>query len=183
MIVERAVTAGLAALALAGCGVTGNFRHDPGYASFHAPRELDRDLGLSLGPLPLRLARLVVDDEELAPLLEELRAVRVYSYGTTGEPERIARALDETRAKLVDEGWLPLAVVREDMALTAVLLRIDDEGRNRGLAVIAQEPTEVVLVNLIGNVRLDLFSEYMAEIDVETPGIEIDPRALEASVR
>jgi hypothetical protein len=51
------------------------------------------------------------------------------------------------------------------------------------MAVIVQDPTEVVLVNLIGNVRLDLFAEYMAELDVEMPRIDIDPQTLEARVR
>jgi hypothetical protein len=51
------------------------------------------------------------------------------------------------------------------------------------MAVIVQEPTEVVLVNLIGNVRLDLFAEYMAELDVDTPKIDIDPKTFEARVR
>jgi hypothetical protein len=61
-----------------------------------------------------------------------------------------------------------------------VLLRADEAGRHRGLAVISQDPTEVVLVNLIGNVRLDLFTQYMTELGVETPGIEIDPQTLRA---
>jgi hypothetical protein len=51
------------------------------------------------------------------------------------------------------------------------------------LAVIVQDPQEVVLVNLIGNVRVDLFADYMAELEVDTPGIEIDPRTFEARVR
>ena len=63
------------------------------------------------------------------------------------------------------------------------MLRPDDNGRNHGMAVIVQDPTEVVLVNLIGNVRLDLFGEYMAELDIDAPPIEIDPQTLEARVR
>jgi hypothetical protein len=60
------------------------------------------------------------------------------------------------------------------------LLRPGTGGANRGLTVIVQEPTEIVLVNLIGNVRLDLFNDYMAEVEVDTPPIEIDPATLQA---
>jgi hypothetical protein len=42
-----------------------------------------------------------------------------------------------------------------------VLLQPAEHGRNgnRGLAVLVQDRSEVVLVNLIGNVRLDLFAQ------------------------
>ena len=51
-----------------------------------------------------------------------------------------------------------------------------------GLTVIVQEPDEVVLVNLIGNVRLDFINGYMAEAGVALPPIEIDPATLQASL-
>ena len=64
-MLARTVAAALAALLIAGCGITGNFRHDPGYAAFGEPGPLaeDREFGISLGPLPLAFARLVVDDD------------------------------------------------------------------------------------------------------------------------
>jgi hypothetical protein len=72
-----------AASLVTGCGITGNFRHDPGYADFRSPGPwaTDRQIGLSLGPLPLKLARLVLDEDdepELHGILKGLRAVRVY---------------------------------------------------------------------------------------------------------
>ena len=44
---------------LTACGITGNFRNDPGYADFGPLQSLDAesDFGLSLGPLPLPLVR------------------------------------------------------------------------------------------------------------------------------
>ena len=89
-MLARTVAAALAALLIAGCGITGNFRHDPGYAAFGEPGPLaeDRELGISLGPLPLAFARLVLDDDpEVGPILKDLRAVRVYSYGATRDAE------------------------------------------------------------------------------------------------
>jgi hypothetical protein len=182
----RTVAATLAALLSSGCGITGNFRHDPGYAAFDAlgPVTEDREFGISLGPLPLAVARLVLDDEpEMEPILKELRAVRVYSYDVSGNAERAAEHVRTIQSDLVADGWLALITVNEDAERTAVLLRPDGEGRNRGLAVIVQDPHEVILVNLIGDIRLDLFTEYMAELDVETPEIEIDPQTLAASAR
>ena len=185
-MLARTIAAALAALLIAGCGITGNFRHDPGYAAFGEPGPLaeDRELGLSLGPLPLAFARLVVDDDpEMGPILKDLRAVRVYSYGATRDPESTARHVRAIQSRLLDDGWIALITVREQAEETAVLLRPDSGGGNRGLAVIVQDAQEVVLVNLIGNVRLDLFADYMAELDVDTPGIEIDPQTLAARVQ
>jgi hypothetical protein len=184
MNMRRTMTAGFIALLLAGCGVSGNFRHDPGYAAFGRPGPLvgQRELGLSLGPLPLALARFVMaDDEEIGAILQELRAVRVYVYDVTRDSESVARHLREVQADLIADGWLPLVTVKDGTEQVAVLLRAGEEGRNRGLAVIVHDSTETVLVNLIGNVRLDLVGSYLAELDVATPPIELDPATLRAA--
>jgi hypothetical protein len=183
----RTLTVVIPALLLAGCGITGNFRNDPGYAEFGSPGPLDtnREFGLSLGPLPLRLARWVFDDdEEFGPMLKDLRAVRVYTYEVAHDPEDVAQRIREMQSGLVEDGWLAIVTVREENELVSVLLQPAEHGRNgnRGLAVIVQDPSEVVLVNLIGNVRLDLFAEYMVDLDIEMPRIEIDPTTLQARV-
>jgi uncharacterized protein DUF4252 len=182
----RALAAGAVAVLLTGCGITGNFRNDPGYAAFGSPGPLatDRELRISLGPLPLKIAKVFLDDDaELSPMLEDLRAVRVYTYDVAGDTEGVARRVHETQSELRDAGWISLVAVREDEELTSVLLRAGSGGRNEGLAVIVQDATEVVFVNLIGDVRLEFFDDYMAELEVEAPSIEIDPATLQAHVR
>ena len=175
------------AVLLTGCGITGNYRHDPGYAAFDSPGlwDTDREFGLSLGALPLGFARFVFDDDpEFGPMLRELRAVRVYTYDVKHDAHDVAQRLEAMHSDLVANGWMPIVYVREDDELVSVLLQPAKHGRggNRGLAVIVQDPSEVVLVNLIGNVRLDQFSEYMVDLDVEMPHIEIDPETLQARV-
>jgi hypothetical protein len=184
-MLARTLILGVAALLLGGCGITGNFRNDPGYADFDALRGLDAesDFGLSLGPLPLKIAGLVLDEddeEELKPLLRDLRAVRVYTLEGLADAEAVSTGVEQLTAQLTDDGWLNVIAVREEDELTSVFLRPGRDFAHRGLAVIVQEPDEVVLVNLIGNVRLDLFNGYMAEADVDVPAIEIDPNTLQA---
>jgi hypothetical protein len=174
-------------LLLTGCGITGNYRSDPGYAEFDSPGALDtnREVGISLGSLPLGLARFVLDDDpEIGPLLRELRAVRVYTYDVEHDAEDVARRLEAMRSELVANGWMTIVTVREDDENVSVLLQPAEQGRdgNRGLAVMVQDQSEVVLVNLIGNVRLDLFADYMIDLEVELPHIEIDPETLHAQV-
>jgi hypothetical protein len=182
----------LRTLALAGlipfltaCGITGNFRNDPGYADFGPLQRLDgeSDFGLSLGPLPLQIAKWAThDDEDLGPMLRDLRAVRVYTIEGIADAEDAAARAKEVTADLTSDGWLPVAAVRDGEDLTSVLLRPDKNFTHRGLAVIVQEPDEVVLVNLIGEIHLDFINGYLADLDVDVPPIEIDPDALQAAL-
>ena len=187
-MLTRTLTLGASSLLLAGCGITGNFRHDPGYADFGALQNLSADshVGLSLGPLPLKIAAWGIDlaededDEEIGSFLRELRAVRVYTFeGVEEDPAEVESEVKELTAELARDGWLNIAAVREESELTSVFLRPDKNFTHHGLVVVVQEPDEVVLVNLIGNIRLDFIDGYMADLDVHVPPIEIDPAALE----
>ena len=184
----RTLTLGALVLLLEGCGITGNFRHDPGYADFGALQQLQADshIGLSLGPLPLKIAAWGInlaedeDDEDVGSFLRELRAVRVYTFeGVEEDPANVANGVKELTAELARDGWLNIAAVREESELTTVFLQPDKNFTHHGLVVVVQEPDEVVLVNLIGNIRLDFIDGYMADLDVHVPPIEIDPAALE----
>jgi hypothetical protein len=182
-MLARTFVLGITTLPLVACGLTGNFRHDPGYADFSSLQRLDaeRDFGISLGPLPLQVAKWVLhDDEDVGPLIRELRAVRVYTFEDIANPGDVATGVDELTAELAAEGWLNVVAVRDGDETTSVFLRPDKDFVHHGLAVIVQEPDEVVLVNLIGNVRLDFINGYMAEIDVDVPPIDIDPATLQA---
>jgi hypothetical protein len=179
----RTLTLAALTLLLSGCGITGNFRHDPGYASFDslAPLGADREVALSLGPLPIKVARLFIDDEpEIRSLLAELRAVRVYTYELGPRMENVAQAVEELRSALHGDGWFSVVAVSDGDEHTSVLLRPGKNGNNRGLTVIAGEPGELVLVNLIGNVRLDFVDGYMTELGIETPPLEIDAASVQA---
>jgi hypothetical protein len=94
----------------------------------------------------------------------------------------VASRVRATHAELLRDGWLPIATVREADEFVAVLLKIG-EHENEGLTVLITEPEEVTFVNLIGDVRLDFINEYLADIDVDTPRIEIDPETLQAHAR
>ena len=186
-MLTRTLTLGASSLLLAGCGITGNFRHDPGYADFGALQNLSADshIGLSLGPLPLKIAAWGIDldededDEEIGSFLRELRAVRVYTFeGVEEDPAEVESEVKELTAELARDGWLNIAAVREESELTSVFLRPDKNFTHHGLVVVVQEPDEVVLVNLIGNIRLDFIDGYMADLDVHVPPIEIDPATL-----
>jgi hypothetical protein len=51
----------------------------------------------------------------------------------------------------------------------SVLVRAGRDDRVRGMAVMAQEEDEVVLINLIGDFRPEMFNAFMAELDIDAP--------------
>lgn len=168
--IARFAAAGVLAM-LAGCGITGNFRLDPGFARFSPGlRDTDREFGLSLGVLPIRIAKAFTkDDPELSGVLGSLKAVRVYIYAVDGHPRRVRRQIEDTRQRLIDRGWERVVAVRDDGEFATALVRVDSPERIDGLAVMMQDSEQVVLINLIGNIRPETFAMLMDEIDVEIP--------------
>jgi hypothetical protein len=184
-MLARTLILGASVWVLGGCGITGNFRNDPGYADFSSLRRLEAesDIGISLGPLPLEIAKWALhDDEDVGPFLRELRAVRVYTFDGVADAAEAATGVEQIAADLTGDGWLHVIAVREGDEVTSVFLRPGSNFTHRGLAVVVQEPNEVVLVNLIGNVKLDLIAGYMQELDVEMPPLAIDPATLQAAL-
>jgi len=161
-----------AGLSLSACGISGNLRYHEGFADFGSPGmgQTDRELALSLGPLPLKIARaLTKHDPELSTMLKGLKGVRVYTYEIDGDPYRVMRRLESAWTRLSSRGWMPIATVRDDGELVSVLVRAGREDRVRGMAVMVQEEDEVVLINLIGDFRPEMFNAFMTELDIDAP--------------
>lgn len=179
----RRITFGLlgicGVLMLAGCGIFGNLRMNPGYADFGSARirGSERDLALSLGPLPLMLARrLSRDDPKALETLRDLKAIRVYTYRTDREFKKLRNRAKFTAAQLADRDWTPVLTVRESDGFVSALFRIDGD-HVRGLAVIAQDQSELTLINLIGEIHPEMFGDYVAAFDVDDPNIAIEANA------
>jgi len=170
----------LAVAALSGCGITGNLHGNPGYADFVSPgiADTDREFALSLGPLPLKLARAFLDeddDPEAAAILKGLRGVRIYVYEIDGDEVRVQERVGRTADRLLRQGWEPMVAVREDGEFARVMVRMDGPERIRGLVVMAQDHDELILVNLIGELRPEMFNEYMTGLDIDAPRVAIGP--------
>lgn len=169
----------VACVLLADCGILGDLRLNPGYAAFGSPglRDTNRDFALSLGPVPIKLARLVMHgDAEMSSMLEGVKAVRVYTYEVDGDVERVLVRMEAIRARLVEQGWQQLVAVRDDGELVAALVRMDEPGKIRGMAVILQDGEDLTLVNVIGNIRPENFGAMMGELDIDVPTMSISPR-------
>lgn len=168
----RSAAAAAVILLLTGCGITAG--RGAGFASFAPPADADRVMGISIGSLPLKLARVVVDDDdpEAAMVLKGLRGVRVFIY-TLDDPVS-ADALAPTLDRLDRKGWQPVVAMREDGERVHVLLKTDRHDTVRGMVVLAADGRELVMVNLMGRLRPEMFNAYMEDLAIDAPRVSVD---------
>ena len=169
-VTTRAALATLAAaLVLGACSFTAP-RGGPGYADLDSPGmfDTDREFSISLGRTVLRFAANHMDeDPETEALLRSLDGIRIRIYEIDGDPARVARNMDRMQGKLENDGWEPVMLVRERNERTQLLLK--SNGRTvHGLTLISSDGShEAVVINLIGDIRPESFSDVMVALDIE----------------
>ncbi len=171
-LIKHLITALMALVLLSGCGIMAS--RGVGYAPLSKPANADKVVGISLGRLPLKLARVVIDDDdpEMAMILKGLRGVRVYVYELDNSftPE----VLQPTLSRLDENGWESVVAVREDGERAHVLIKMDQSDRVRGMVVLVAEDNELVMVNLMGTLRPEMFNAYMEDLDIDAPSVVVD---------
>jgi Domain of unknown function (DUF4252) len=128
----------------------------------HATESVD----LTLGWMPLHLVGWLMDDSdpdsaEVRKTLQGLKSVQIRSFQFSADYAYPQAEIDRLRAQLSAPGWSPLVQVRK---------RGDQEGRNKenvdiyvaledqkvkGLVIIACEPREFTVVNIVGSIDLE----------------------------
>jgi len=171
----RLAFAGLAlCLVLSGCGLTAP-RSGDGYANLESLGILDTDrvTNLSIGPTVLHFAaRHIEDDEEMVSMLASLDGVRIKIYEINGDSERVASRMNAMSMHLREDGWLPVALVREKDEAVHMLVQMDDE-RIIGLTVLASDGEhEAVVVNLMGEIDPSNFGGMMVALDLDSANIQ-----------
>lgn len=128
----------------------------------HATESVD----LTLGSMPLHFVGWLMNDgdpdsAEVRKTLEGLKSVQIRSFRFSADYACPQAEIDQLRAQLSAPGWSPLVQVRK---------RGDQQGRNKenvdiyvaledkkvkGLVIIACEPREFTVVNIVGRIDLD----------------------------
>lgn len=165
----------LVALLLSGCGLTAS-RSNPGYANLDSLGMFDVDnvMTLSIGSGLLSFAaKHTQDDPETQALLDGLDGVRVRIYEIDGDAGRVAARIDRMGDRLQDQGWNPVAVMRDEGETVHMLLKTHNT-QMVGMIVLVSDESEAVIVNLMGELQPEMFSDAMVALDVDVaPRIEI----------
>jgi hypothetical protein len=156
-------------MALTGCGLTAP-KGSAGYADLQSPGVFDTDvtLSLSLGPSLLHFAASQADeDPRTRALLRDLDGVRVRIYEIDGDAARVSARLQAMHARLIEQQWESVIAVKEADERTYVMVKTDSLGSIAGLTVLDSSGTEVVIVNVMGNLRPESFSSAMEALDID----------------
>ena len=70
------------------------------------------------------------------------------------------------------QGWQQVVLVREEAETTYVLMKVVEQ-RIAGLTVLNADHSEVVLVNVMGELQPEMLADTMAALDVPTPPIDV----------
>ena len=159
---------------LTGCGITAPQRN-AGYADLDGLSmwDVDATMTLSIGPTLLSIASSSIEDNPQAKaLVSQLDGVRVKLYEIEQDPLAVAESLGQMNARLTAQGWQQVVLVREEGETTYVLAKIID-GRIAGLTVLNADTTEVVLVNVMGELQPEMLGDTMAALDVPAPPLDV----------
>ncbi len=163
-----------ACLALSACGLTAP-RSGPGYADLDSLGVLDtdREIAISVGPTLLRFAaRHIEDDPETEVLLRQLDGVRIRVYEIDGDPARVAARMDRMQDRLEQDGWEPVMLVRTEDERTHLLLNTNGK-RVYGMTLLTSDgDSEAVVINLIGDIQPEFFSDVMVALDIDEGGAQ-----------
>jgi hypothetical protein len=165
----------LVAFVLSSCGITAS-RSNEGFANLDSPgiNDTDRTMSLSLGKTTLRFAARFLDDEpETQALLRSLDGVRIRIYEVNGNTNRIAQNFDRMGTKLSNDGWQPVMLVREEGELVQMFSKSSSRGM-QGLTIVSADDEEVVVVNVMGDIKPEHFGDVMVALDVDdAPDVKI----------
>ena len=163
-----------AALLTTACGLTAP-RSNEGYANLDSLGMLDVDnvMTLSFGPALLRLAASgAEEDPETRALLRGLDGVRIRIYEIDGDATRVAARADRMQRRLQQQDWQPVAVLQEPGERVYLLLKMSGE-RIAGMTVITAGHDEAVVVNIMGELRPEMFNDTMAALDQDAPDLQL----------
>jgi len=167
--ISRFITFILILTTLTGCGITagGLYKH-PGYAEIESPYwwQAESEVNLSLGPLLIGTARIVIDeDPTLDALLDDVEGVRVSVYKIKDNSDLFKNEIAKTQQNLNANGWHNVMRVNEEENNDYSLMFMKSSGENiEGLVVLTLSDTEATFVNLIGNIRPESFDSIMKQV-------------------
>lgn len=148
----------------------------PDFSALAQKASEDVDISLDTGLLGLA-ARFMdgADAEEKAvkELLTNLKGVYVRSFEFDSPGQYDRADLDAVRRQFSDPGWNRLVGVRSRRDHTDVDVYVWMDGkRPGGIAVLASEPKQLTIVNLIGAIDLDLLRRLDGELGIPKLDLE-----------
>jgi len=105
-------------------------------------------------------------DPEMA-ILRDIKSLRVRNFAFANEGEYSRSDVEAVRKQLAAPGWSALVQVHDRDPQSDVDVYINTDGEKiLGLAVIASEPREFTIVNIVGNIDIDKFAKLEGQFGI-----------------
>ncbi|MFT4748361.1 MAG: hypothetical protein ACI9E4_000024 [Pseudohongiellaceae bacterium] len=159
-----------------------SIENHPGFVDFSqltAIANVEPKVEVSLkAPLLNMMTNLIrTEDEQAAEFMSKLLrvTVNVFESGAINIDE-ISASMNQTAEELDAKGWDRVVRVREDGDHVDIYFRLSEDGlRIQGVAIMVAEPSEIVLVNIVGDISTEDISALGRRFDIpELSDIEID---------
>ena len=111
------------------------------------------------------------EDEETRQLMADVKSVRVRNFEFDSDNAYSRADIEKVRAQLSTPGWSPVVQShnRRENQDVDVYLNIDD-GKIRGVAVVAMEPRSFTIVNVVGNIDVDKLAKLESDLGIARVG-------------
>lgn len=118
------------------------------------------------------------DEAKAKELINGLKGIYVKSYEFEKEGQYSAADIDSLRAQLQSPGWQRLVGVRSKKDGEKAEVYIMTSGDNiLGLAIIASEPKELTVVNIVGPIDINKLSDLEGNFGIPSLGFEKDKKS------
>ncbi|MGD0362273.1 MAG: DUF4252 domain-containing protein [Bryobacteraceae bacterium] len=172
----RAAALSIAALLLAGALPAQQLKWDSEKLAARASDTVD----ISLDGALLRFATKFLSDEDkdeakVKKLIAGLKGIYVKSFEFKKPGEYTAADVESFRAPLHSADWQRIVGTHsnEEGETVEVYVKNDSKGIG-GMAIIATEPKQLTLVNIVGAIDLDSLSDLGGHFGI--PGVEVDKK-------
>lgn len=105
------------------------------------------------------------DEREIRSLLSGLQGIYVRSYSFRKDGEYDRRLIDRVKSQL-GATWKPLVTVRSKKKENVNIMADMRGERVVGMVIIASEPREFTIVNIVGNIDIDRLSRLEGEFGI-----------------
>jgi hypothetical protein len=137
----------------------------------HLESKAVESVDITFGRVPIRIASWFIGDEDpegtqVKELLKSIRSLSVCHYRFDSDFVYSVEDLDAVRSQLEDKGWAPVVQVRDrkkDEDVDIFISLEDDEVT--GIAIVASEPREFTIVNIVGRMDLDQVENWRAHFE------------------
>ena len=144
-------------------------------------KKATQSVDISLDPALLRMASGVINSDEngngaaVNGLIHGLKGIYVRSY-TFDKPGEYSKAeVKAVQAQLLAPGWQPIISthdLKQGSNVDIYVLRNGD--RTDGIAIIAAEPRQLTIVNIVGSVDLNKLAQLQGQFGVPKVGLTMN---------